>query len=88
MDQPQLPQWTPSDVAGMQQFLNTPLGVKFINFLMSGKPRTVIDRGTETAALTGTYVAGYELCIIRIYMSCRSLDQPDVSVKSQDMTKD
>jgi hypothetical protein len=88
MDLPQLPQWTPSDAAGVKQFLSTPLGARWMGFLMNGKPRIVVDRGTEVAALTGAHNAGYELCIQLIYGSCTPTEQPDVNIKSFDMTRD
>jgi hypothetical protein len=88
MDLPQLPQWTPSDAAGVKQFLATPLGARWITFLLSGKPRIVVDRGTEIAALTGAHNAGYELCIQMIYGSCVVTEQADFSAKSADMTRD
>jgi len=88
MDLPQLPQWTPSDAAGVKQFLSTPLGTKWMMLLNSGKPRVDVAHGTETAALTGAYNAGYELCILRIYGTCTATEQVDYTARTADMTKD
>jgi len=90
MDLPQLPKWTPSDAAGVQQFLNTPLGQKWLGFLHSYKPRITVDslKSIESAGMTGAYAAGYELCMLQIYTSCRVIEETDYSAKAVDMTKD
>jgi len=90
MELPQLNKWTPSDAAGVNQFLNTPLGQKWLNFLHNYKPRITFEslKTIEMAGMTGAYAAGYELCLLQIYTSCRVVEEPDVSAKPIDMTKD
>jgi hypothetical protein len=88
MEIPQFGQWTPSDAAGVSQFLATPLGQKFMMLLHNCKPRTTIDKGVESAGVTGAYTAGYELCILQIYSSCNVVQEVDFTAKTADMTKD
>jgi hypothetical protein len=88
MDKPQFSDWTPSESAGVDQFLNTALGQKWLTYLYNHKPRTTVDKGTEAAALSGVYSAGYEFCMLQIWISRRPLEQAEVSAKSADMTKD
>lgn len=52
--------WTASDAAGLNDFLKTPLGIKWLATLMTFKPKVAIDKGMEAGALSGAYVAGYE----------------------------
>jgi hypothetical protein len=90
MDVPQLNKWTPSDAAGVQQFLSTPLGQKWLGLLHNYKPRITADslKSVEQAGITGAYSAGYELCMLQIYTSCRAIEQTDYSAKTADMTRD
>jgi hypothetical protein len=52
-------EWTPSDAAGLNEFLNTQLGRKWLGVMLAHKPRLDLS-STEKAALTGAFVAGYE----------------------------
>lgn len=52
-------EWTPSDAAGLNEFLNTALGRKWMGVLLAHKPKLDLTT-TERAALTGAFVAGYE----------------------------
>lgn len=52
-------EWTPSDAAGLNEFLNTPLGRKWMGIMLAHKPKLDLT-STERAALSGAYVAGYE----------------------------
>lgn len=52
-------EWTPSDAAGLNEFLNTPLGRKWLGVMLAHKPKLDLV-STERAALTGAFVAGYE----------------------------
>ena len=52
-------EWTPSDAAGLNEFLNTPLGRKWMGHLLASKPKIDMS-STEKAAMSGVYLAGYE----------------------------
>jgi hypothetical protein len=85
---PQL--WTPSDAAGLNDFLNTKLGVKWIATLMTLKPKVEISKGTEAAGLSGAYLAGYEFLLNEIIPRTRAVapEEANVSRKPIDMTRD
>jgi len=51
--------WTPSDAAGLNEFLNTPLGRKWLGILLAHKPKIDLST-TERAGLSGAFLAGYE----------------------------
>jgi hypothetical protein len=57
--------WTPSDAAGLNEFLNTPLGRKWQGELLAMKPKIDVST-TERAALTGAYSAGYEFLLFTV----------------------
>lgn len=54
-----MPDWTPSDAAALNEFLNTPLGRKWLGILLAHKPRIDME-SSEKAALSGAFIAGYE----------------------------
>lgn len=82
--------WTASDAAGLNEFLNTKLGVKWIATLMTMKPKVEILKGTEAAGLSGAYLAGYEYLLNDIIPRTRvaAPDDTNASRKNVDMTKD
>lgn len=88
MTTPQM--WTPSDAAGLNEFLNTKLGVKWIATLMTLKPKVDISKGTEAAGLSGAYVAGYEYLLNEMIPRTRAAppDDSSASRKNVDMVKD
>lgn len=85
-----IPMWTPSDASGLNDFLNTKLGVKWIATLMTMKPKVDISGGTEKAGLSGAYMAGYEYLLNEIIPRTRATPPDDTSAarKTIDMTKD
>lgn len=81
--------WTPSDAAGLNEFLNTPVGIKWIATLMTLKPKVDMSKGTEIAGLTGAYMAGYEHLLNEIIPRTRVVPIEETeSRKPIDMTKD
>lgn len=52
-------QWTPGEAAGVNDFLNSPLGRKWLGILLTRKPQLDLS-STEKAALSGAFAAGYE----------------------------
>jgi hypothetical protein len=80
--------WTASDAAGLNEFLNSKLGVKWIATLMTLKPKVDL-KGTEVASLTGAYTAGYEYLLNEIIPRTRAVPVEDTaSRKPIDMTRD
>lgn len=52
-------EWTPSDAAGLNEFLNTPLGRKWLGIMLAHKPKIDMS-STEKAGISGAFLAGYE----------------------------
>lgn len=52
-------EWSPSEAAAVNEFLNSPVGRKWLGILLIRKPKIILE-GTEKAALSGAYAAGYE----------------------------
>jgi hypothetical protein len=79
--------WTPQEAAGVNDFLNSPLGRKWLGVLLTRKPRLDLTN-TERAALTGAYAAGYESFFGEM-ASTRVVVQEEVASKPPiDTTKD
>jgi hypothetical protein len=79
--------WSASEAASVNEFLNSPLGRKWLGVLLTRKPRMDLQN-TEAAALTGAYAAGYERIFAEI-AATRVAGAPDnASVKAIDPTKD
>ena len=51
--------WTSSEAAAVNQFLDSPVGRKWLAVLMLRKPKLDLS-STERSALTGAFGAGYE----------------------------
>lgn len=81
--------WTASDASALNQFLSTPLGIKWIATLMMLKPKVDIQKGTEVAALGGAYVAGYEYLLNEVIPNTRAVRvEESAGLKSIDMVRD
>jgi hypothetical protein len=80
--------WSPGEAAAVNQFLSTPVGIKWLRELWSRKPK--IDQGSiEKAALSGAFAAGYERAWEEISNTRVAVAEPDnASVKGIDPTKD
>jgi hypothetical protein len=61
---PGLP-WSPSEAAGINEFLNTPLGRKWLWILQNRRPK-IDTSSSERSALTGALNAGYDVCLWEI----------------------
>ena len=80
--------WSPSEASGINEFLNTPLGIKWLRVLFSKKPK-IDQSSTERAALSGVFAAGYEKAWEEISNTRTALRESDsASVESIDPTKD
>jgi hypothetical protein len=80
-------EWSPSEAAAVNDFLNTPVGRKWMGVLLTRKP--IIDMSnTERAALTGAYSHGYEHFFAEIASTRFAASGEIASVKSIDPTRD
>lgn len=52
-------QWSAGEAASLNEFLNSPVGRKWLGILLTRKPRLDLS-STERAAMTGAFAAGYE----------------------------
>lgn len=86
MSPPGIP-WSPAEAAAINDFLNTPVGRKWMGVLLTRKPQMDLTT-TERAALTGSYAAGYERIFAEIASTRVSSTQDSASTKSIDPTKD
>jgi hypothetical protein len=81
-------EWSPGEAAAVNEFLNSPVGRKWLAILLSRKPKVDLTKGTEVAALTGAFTAGYENMFLEMAGTRTSVDLESASAKSIDMTKD
>jgi hypothetical protein len=80
--------WSPSEAAAVNEFLNSPVGKKWLGILLSRKPKLDLS-STERAALSGAYAAGYEALIFYEIPATRaSMIQESASIKAIDPTRD
>lgn len=80
--------WSPSEAAAVNEFLNTPVGRKWLGILLTRKPRMDLTN-TERAALSGSFAAGYEHIFGEIAATRTPQPMPDTaSIKGIDPTKD
>jgi hypothetical protein len=80
-------QWSPGEAAAVNEFLNTPVGRKWLGVLLSRKPALDLTN-TERAALSGAYAAGYER-IFGEMAATRVAAQPEpTGLKAIDPTRD
>lgn len=79
--------WGPGEASNVNQFLNSPLGKKWLAVLYSRKPRVDL-KSTESAALSGAYAAGYEVFFSEIAATRASVNPESASAKTIDPTKD
>ena len=52
-------QWTPGEAASVNEFLNSPVGRRWLSLLLIRRPMVDIST-TERAAVTGAFAAGYD----------------------------
>ena len=80
-------QWSPGEASTVNDFLNSPLGQKWLNLLFSRKPAIKMDT-TEQAAMTGVFAAGYEAVFTQIHASRQVYLGDSASMKPIDPTRD
>jgi hypothetical protein len=86
MNPPGIP-WSGAEAAAINDFLNTPLGRKWMGVLLTRKPAIDLST-TERAALSGAFGAGYERIFAEIASTRVAANQDSASMKSIDVTKD
>ena len=86
MNPPGIP-WSGAEAAAINDFLNTPLGRKWMGVLLTRKPQIDLST-TERAALSGAFGAGYERIFAEIASTRVAASQDSASMKSIDVTKD
>jgi hypothetical protein len=79
--------WSPSEAAAVNEFLNTPVGRRWLGILLTRKPRIDLT-STEKAAMTGAFIAGYESFFAEIAATRVVVGQETSGLKSIDMVKD
>ena len=82
-------QWTPGEAATVNEFLNSPIGRKWLAVLQFRKPAVDLS-STERTALSGAYAAGYEYLLFNQIPATRIAlkEQESMSLKAIDPTKD
>jgi hypothetical protein len=79
--------WSAGEAAAVNEFLNSPLGRKWLGILNNRKPRIDLTSG-DRAGLTGAFAAGYEHFFAEI-AATRIATQPEsFSAKGIDPVKD
>jgi hypothetical protein len=86
MNPPGIP-WSGAEAAAINDFLNSPLGRKWMGVLLTRKPQMDLST-TERAALSGAYAAGYERIFGEIAATRVATTQDSASMKGIDATKD
>jgi len=86
MSPPGIP-WSGAEAAAINDFLNSPLGRKWMGVLLTRKPQMDLST-TERAALSGAYAAGYERIFGEIAATRVAATQDSASMKGIDATKD
>jgi hypothetical protein len=67
--------------------LNTPIGRKYLSVLATRRPKLDLS-GTERAALSGAYSAGYDRALFEITAMRLSLPTDNASVRGIDPVRD
>ena len=80
-------QWSAGEAASVNEFLNSPVGRKWLGVLFNRKPRMDLA-STDRAAMTGAFAAGYEFFFSAIAETRTSSIPEDPGVKPIDSTKD
>lgn len=80
--------WSASDASAINDFLKSPLGVRWIATLMTLKPKVDL-KSTEAAGLSGAYLAGYEYLLNEVIPNTRATrTEETASLRPIDMIKD
>jgi hypothetical protein len=80
--------WSGGEASAVNEFLNTPVGRKWLVVLMTRKPGLDLS-SSDRAALTGAFAGGYEHFFREITLTRGVMDEPEnMSAKAIDPTRD
>jgi hypothetical protein len=80
-------EWTGGEAASVNEFLNSPVGQKWLGVLLTRKPKIDLSN-TERAGITGAFAAGYESFFGEIAATRYTSVRDAAGIKGIDMTKD
>lgn len=80
-------QWSSGEAAAVNEWLNSPLGRKWLGVLLTLRPKVDL-RSTESAALTGAFHTGYEYFFDQIALTRMPQVDESPATKAIDMTRD
>lgn len=81
--------WTAGEAASVNEFLNTPLGVRWLQVLFALRPKDINRESAERAGLDGAFLAGYEKAWEEISNTRTTVREPEsASMPAIDATKD
>jgi hypothetical protein len=88
MTSEQLP-WTAGEASAINQFLRTPVCIRWLQVLFARRPKDIDRDSTEKAALDGAFLAGYEKAWEEISNTRVVLaETPNASAPGIDPTRD
>jgi hypothetical protein len=79
--------WSPSEAAAVNEFLNSTVGKRWISLLQERKPPLDMT-SIERTAITGSFASGYESFFKQIEATRRFESAENASAKQLDMVKD
>jgi hypothetical protein len=79
--------WQPGEAAAINEFLNSPVGQKWLDVLLTRKPKIDLSN-TERAGITGAFAAGYESFFSEIAATRYTSVRDSAATKGIDPTRD
>jgi hypothetical protein len=79
--------WSPGEAATVNEFLNSPVGRKWLGILITRKPHIDLT-SSDRAGLTGAFAAGYEHIFAEIAATRYATQPESFSAKAIDPVKD
>jgi hypothetical protein len=80
-------EWSPGEAAAVNEFLNSPVGQRWLGILLTRKPKIDLS-STEKAGITGAYAAGYESIFGEIAATRYTSVRDSAAIKGIDMVRD
>jgi hypothetical protein len=81
--------WSPGEAASVNEFLNSKLGVRWLQVLFNRRPKDIDLNSTEKASLDGAFLAGYEKAWEEISNTrVIQVESDNASMKGIDPTRD
>jgi hypothetical protein len=79
--------WSAGEAAAVNEFLNSPVGRRWLDVLFMHKPRIDLT-SSDRAGLTGAFVAGYESFFAEIAATRIAMQSENFSAKAIDPVRD